>query len=160
MRVVRCLQVALLLFLLLAALRPALSRGDTVPSGRSFKCTPVAVWDGDGPLWCAEGPKVRISGVAARELDGTCRAGHPCPAVSGLEARNRLVQILGGARGVRPEGHIVVKALTMTCRSTGSARGARTAAWCSSPAFGDLSCAVVRAGGAARWPRHWGDHDC
>ncbi len=25
-----------------------------VPTGQSFTCTPVAVWDGDGPVWCAE----------------------------------------------------------------------------------------------------------
>jgi endonuclease YncB( thermonuclease family) len=52
---------------------------EIVGAGKSFKCTPVAVWDGDGPIWCAEGPRIRISGVAAREIDGTCRANQPCP---------------------------------------------------------------------------------
>lgn len=27
-----------------------------VPAGEIFTCTPVSVWDGDGPVWCAEGP--------------------------------------------------------------------------------------------------------
>ena len=46
-----------------------------VPAGQSFTCTPTAVWDGDGPIWCAEGPKVRLAGISAREIDGTCTAG-------------------------------------------------------------------------------------
>ena len=131
-----------------------------VPAGQSFVCTPVAVWDGDGPIWCAEGPKVRIAGVAARELDGSCRSDQPCPAVDALVARDRLVRLLGGARGIRPEGHIKVRAEAMECISDGSAGGSRTAAWCSSQSFGDLSCAVVRAGGAVRWARYWREHRC
>lgn len=131
-----------------------------VPTGKIFNCTPTAVWDGDGPVWCAEGPKLRIAGVAAREMDGTCSRNHPCPPVGAIEARDRLVRLFGGARGSLPTGHVVVRSATMTCRSDGSARGQRTAAWCTSPAFGDLSCAVVKAGGAVRWPRYWRDHRC
>jgi endonuclease YncB( thermonuclease family) len=141
-------------------LPPADATAEIVPAGQTFRCTPTAVWDGDGPIWCAEGPKVRIAGVAAREIDGTCNANQPCPTVGGLEARDRLVKILNGQRGTRPEGHIVVRSATMTCRSDGSAGGSRTAAWCTSPAFGDLSCAVVRAGGAVQWPRYWRKHRC
>lgn len=131
-----------------------------VPAGETFRCTPVAVWDGDGPIWCLEGPKIRIAGVAARELDGSCSRGHPCPTVSGRDARDRLVHLFGGPRGTLPPGHIKVRAPAMTCRSEGSGSGDRTAAWCSSPAFGDLSCAVVSAGGAVRWPRYWREHRC
>lgn len=36
-----------------------------VAAGATFTCTPVAVYDGDGPVWCAERPKVWMSGVAA-----------------------------------------------------------------------------------------------
>jgi endonuclease YncB( thermonuclease family) len=141
-------------------LPPADAPAQVVPAGQTFQCTPTAVWDGDGPVWCAQGPKVRIAGVAAREMDGTCRPNQPCPSVDAIEARNRLVRLLGGARGTLPEGHIVVRSAPMTCRSDGSAGGSRTAAWCNSPAVGDLSCAVVRAGGAVRWPRYWRDHRC
>ena len=56
-----------------------------VPAGQSFQCTPVAVWDGDGPIWCAEGPHIRLSGIAAREIDGSCRPGHPCPNADALQ---------------------------------------------------------------------------
>ena len=64
-----------------------------VPAGQSFDCTPTAVWDGDGPIWCAEGPHIRLSGIAAREMDGTCRPGHPCPAANPIAARDHLVAL-------------------------------------------------------------------
>ncbi len=131
-----------------------------VAAGETFTCTPVAVWDGDGPVWCAEGPRIRISGVAAREIDGSCKLGQPCPPVSGTEARDRLVRLFGGASGTMPTGHVRVRGQTMTCLSAGSAGGTRTAAWCRSGQVGDLSCAVIRAGGAVRWERYWRGHRC
>jgi endonuclease YncB( thermonuclease family) len=131
-----------------------------VAAGATFTCTPVAVWDGDGPVWCAEGPRLRIAGVAAREMDGTCKSNQPCPPVGAVDARDRLVRLFGGPKGRLATGHVSVSAAPMTCVSEGSAGGARTAAWCRSPAFGDLSCAVVRAGGAVRWARYWRDHRC
>jgi endonuclease YncB( thermonuclease family) len=142
-------------------LPPAAAPAEVVPAGVTFRCTPMAVYDGDGPIWCTEGEfKIRIAGVAAREMDGTCRTNQPCPPVGAIDARDRLVRLFGGAHGTLPEGHIVVRSATMTCLSDGSAGGSRTAAWCTSPAFGDLSCAVVRAGGAVRWARYWRDHRC
>lgn len=84
----------------------------------------------------------------------------PCPAIGGTEARDRLVRVFGGAKGTMPTGHIVVREAPMKCRSEGSAGGTRTAAWCYSPAFGDLSCVVVRSGAAVRWARYWRDHRC
>ena len=29
-----------------------------VPAGEEFTCTPTRVWDGDGPVWCKEGPRI------------------------------------------------------------------------------------------------------
>ena len=131
-----------------------------VAAGSSFTCTPIAVWDGDGPIWCAEGPKIRIAGVAAREINNICKSDHPCPSVPGKVARDRLVRLLGGARGTLATGHVKVRSAPLTCLSVGSANGDRTAAWCRSPAVGDLSCAVVRAGGAVRWAKYWRRHRC
>ena len=139
---------------------PADAATPVVPAGEVFRCTPTAVWDGDGPVWCAEGPKIRIAGVAAREMDESCKAKQPCPSVAAIDARDRLVRLLGGPRGIRPEGHVVVQSATMTCKSEGSAGGSRTAAWCVSPRFGDLSCAVVTSGGATKWARYWRGHRC
>lgn len=141
-------------------LPPSDAPAQIVPSGSAFQCTPTEVWDGDGPIWCAEGPKVRIAGVAAREIDGSCRSNQPCPEVSGTDARDRLVRLLGGPRGTTADGHVIVRAATMKCVSDGSAGGSRTAAWCVSRQVGDLSCAVVRAGGSVQWPRFWRRHQC
>ena len=35
-----------------------------VPAGETFACTPTAVWDGDGPIWCAEGRCFDRGGLA------------------------------------------------------------------------------------------------
>ncbi|WP_246450304.1 thermonuclease family protein [Sphingomonas rhizophila] len=131
-----------------------------VAAGTTFTCTPTAVWDGDGPIWCAEGPRIRLAGVAAREIDDSCKVEQPCPKVSGKDARDRLVLLLGGPRGMLPTGHIVVRSEPLQCQSQGSAGGSRTAAWCRSASVGDLSCAVIRAGGAVQWDRYWGGHKC
>lgn len=131
-----------------------------VPSGQAFTCTPIAVWDGDGPIWCAEGPHVRLSGIAAREMDGTCQANQPCPNASAVDARETLARMLGTVTGSRPEGHITVSGPKLSCLSVGGAGGSRTAAWCMSPRVGDLSCAMVQTGKALRWDRYWRDHRC
>jgi poly(3-hydroxybutyrate) depolymerase len=78
-----------------------------IPSGSVFICTPTHVWDGDGPVWCAEGPKIRLSGIAARETDATCKPNQPCPRASAEAARDTLVRLLGGARGRAATGHIL-----------------------------------------------------
>jgi endonuclease YncB( thermonuclease family) len=131
-----------------------------VPAGEVFSCVPVRVWDGDGPIWCAEGPHVRLAGIAAREMDGSCRANQPCPAPSGEAARDALVQLVGRATGVAPEGHVLVQGPAMRCVSDGGAGGNRTAAWCVSPVGGDLACAMIAGGWALRWDRYWHGHRC
>jgi endonuclease YncB( thermonuclease family) len=131
-----------------------------VARGAAFTCTPVAVWDGDGPIWCAEGPRIRLSGIAAREIDESCKPGHPCPAGSGKAARDHLVALLGGARERLKTGHVTVRAPGMRCTSMGSGKGDRTAALCMAQHVGDLSCAMVRSGHALRWRRYGGDRLC
>lgn len=115
-----------------------------------FSCTPVAVWDGDGPVWCKEGPKIRIENIAAREINGTCRPGHPCPTSSGLAARNALVSILGGARGTRATGHIIVRHTAMTCRSPGMSYD-RVVASCFLQDGRDLGRAMIATGTVLPW---------
>lgn len=118
----------------------------TIPSGHAFVCTPTHVWDGDGPIWCQEDPRIRLAGIAGREMDETCKRGHPCPKATGGAARDRLVRMLGGGRGQTATGHVLVSGPKLQCVSNGSARGARTGAWCTSPAPGNLSCAMLRSG--------------
>jgi endonuclease YncB( thermonuclease family) len=131
-----------------------------VAAGVMFLCTPTAVWDGDGPVWCAEGPRLRLAGIAARESDGTCRSNQPCPSASAKQARDALVGILGGPRGALGTGHIKVRAPAMRCRSTGPAGGNRTGAFCTLSGGTDLSCAMVATGTVLRWQRYWGKRRC
>ena len=126
-----------------------------VPAGETFRCTPTRVWDGDGPIWCAEGQRIRLAGIAAREMDGTCSPGHPCPKASAEAARDGLARLVGRTNGRSREGHLLVRGKPLTCRSAGSAKGKRVAAWCRTGAGVDLSCAMIQAGLAARWDRYW-----
>lgn len=131
-----------------------------VASGQTFTCTPTHVWDGDGPIWCAEGPRVRPAGIAAREMDGTCKPGHPCPAATATAARDGLAKLLGKVTAIAPTGHLLVKGHRLQSVSKARAGGKRTAAWCSSPVHGDISCAMVKAGLAVRWAKYWRAHQC
>lgn len=137
-----------------------------IAAGLMFVCTPVAVWDGDGPVWCAEGPRLRIAGIAAREMDGSCREHQPCPSASAIEARDALVRILGGARGSfradpgAKADHIRVAGPRMTCLSDGDARGNRTAGWCKLPSGQDLSCAMLATHTVEKWAVFWRGRKC
>ena len=115
----------------------------------AFVCTPIAVWDGDGPIWCAEGPKIRVGNIAAREIDETCRLGHPCPAASGAAARDALVALLGGARGVLKTGHIRVRAPAMQCVASGTSYS-RVVATCRLSNGRDLGAAMLATGTVVR----------
>ncbi len=133
---------------------------NALPAGARFSCTPVRVYDGDGPIWCAEGPRVRLAGIAAREMDGTCRPGHPCPTVSAEASRDHLAALVGRPTGRSEQDHILVEGPTLSCASNGSAGGKRTGAWCRSATVGDLSCRMVQDGYALRWDRYWKGRRC
>lgn len=149
------------LFLSLCVVTAAASANTRViPSGEVFVCTPTHVWDGDGPIWCKEGPRIRLAGIAAREIDGSCKQHHPCPRTSGTDARDRLVDLIGTPRGVGKHGHVLVVGPAMQCLSNGSAGGKRTAAWCISSHGIDVNCAMVRNKWALKWDRYWGGHSC
>ena len=123
---------------------------DIVPAGERFTCTATRVWDGDGPIWCKEGPRVRLADLATRELDDSCRPGHPCPDARGVDARDHLVVILGGSRGTSPQGHILLDPVALECRSRGSGKGRRTDASCALNGR-DLTETQIRDGFGARW---------
>lgn len=126
-----------------------------VPEAETFACTPLQVWDADGPIWCAEGPRLRLHGIAAREMDGTCRAGHPCPDMPPLAARDVLIKLLRPAASAPTStGHIrIADASPLTCRSYGGAGGNRTAARCRLPDKSDLGCRLIALGAAREWTR-------
>jgi endonuclease YncB( thermonuclease family) len=136
-----------------------LSAALMIEAGTAFTCTPTRVWDGDGPIWCAEGPKIRLAAIAAREIDETCMPNHPCPRASGKSARAALVDLVGTPVGRSREGHVLVSAKPLKCWSHGSGKGERTAALCKTSGGIDLSCAMVRGGYALRWPRYDRRHE-
>ena len=104
-----------------------------------FPCHVTSVYDGDGPIHCAEGPKVRLSAIAAREMDGSCRPGHPCPSASARDAKAALERLALGQ--------------TLRCEQSGTSYD-RVTAWCWRPDGTQLNCAMVEGGYAARWARY------
>ena len=56
-----------ILGLAVLAISPYNAKADVpvIPSGQTFECTLTHVWDGDGPIWCEEGPRLRLAGIAA-----------------------------------------------------------------------------------------------
>lgn len=127
-----------------------------VPASKPFTCTPVQVWDADGSIWCAEGPRIRLHGIAAREMDGTCRAGHPCPDMPPIPARRALIRLFGAVAGeATATGHIrISEASPLACRSHGGAGGNRTAARCNLPDGSDLGCRLIALGAAREWRQY------
>jgi endonuclease YncB( thermonuclease family) len=118
--------------------------------GERFTCTVESVTDGD-TFRCQQTDasgrqiRVRLSGVAARETDGTCKPGHPCPDAS---AEAATAQLSGLALGS-----------SLKCRKVGETYG-RVAAFCERHDGVDLSCAMVESGTVLKWRRYWGLHSC
>ena len=126
-----------------------LANGDFA-RGAKFPCTVALVNDGD-TLRCREAGadgkaiRIRLSGIAARERDGSCGRGHPCPAASAEAATATLTRIALDE--------------TLACRATGTSWN-RVAAFCRRADGVDLSCAMLDSGTVAKWPRYWGRHAC
>lgn len=138
--------MALIVFLALTGCDVEASAGQSaernasaMPGDERFTCTATRVHDGDGPIWCAEGPKIRLTAIAARELDETCQAGHPCPDASGASAQRELARLAAGQ--------------VLSCERTGTSYG-RVTAWCWRHDGIELNCAMVRSGTALPWPRY------
>jgi endonuclease YncB( thermonuclease family) len=105
-------------------------------ASRGFSCTVTGVHDGDGPIYCAEGPKIRLQAVAARELDGSCNPGQPCPTASADDARLALDRLTRGQ--------------VLRCEATGMSYS-RIVAWCWLPDGRSVNCAMVKSGTALAW---------
>lgn len=108
-------------------------------AGTMFRCTVLSVYDGDGPIRCSEGASIRLSAIAAREMDETCRRGHPCPDASGLAAKHELQSIV--------LGHV------LSCKQTGTSYN-RVTAICWTESGLEVNCAMVRSGKALIWDRY------
>lgn len=100
-------------------------------------CSVSRINDGD-TLRCQDGTRIRLHAVAARETDGTCTPGHPCPEAS-AEAATRTLQRLAGGQTIR-------------CQTTGQSYN-RVTAICWTPAGEEINCAMVRSGTTMLWDR-------
>lgn len=105
-------------------------------AGATFRCTVTTIYDGDGPIHCREGQSIRLHAIAAREMDETCRRGHPCPSASGASAKRELQNLA--------LGHV------LRCEQTGTSYN-RVTAICWTETGLELNCAMVRSGKALRW---------
>ena len=114
-------------------------------AGSTFTCTVTRVHDGDGPLWCAEGPKVRIAGVQAPDF----RSAEPC-------RQRRAGYVCSDARARKSQRTVSALVLRrrLTCQALEPSYN-RIVARCRLPDGRDLSCAVLAAGAATRWDRYW-----
>jgi endonuclease YncB( thermonuclease family) len=113
--------------------------GSAARSSGTFSCTVTGVHDGDGPIYCTNGTKIRLHAIAAREIDtGGCRSGHPCPAASAESARAALRSLALGQ--------------TLSCVATGTSYD-RVTAICDREDGRELNCEMVRQGYADRWHR-------
>lgn len=126
--------------------------GSQVASSASpgaFTCTVASITDGD-TLRCVErgadgrAIRVRLSGIDARERDGTCAVGHPCASASAQSATAELHRLASGQ--------------VLSCQPEGSTYG-RVAAFCRAGPV-DLSCAMLDSGTVAKWERFWRGHRC
>lgn len=110
----------------------------SAPASATLRCVVTGVHDGDGPIYCASGEKIRLTAIAARELDETCNPGHPCPSASGASARDELRSLALGQ--------------TLSCEATGTSYG-RITAWCWRADGAELNCAMLRSGKASYWAK-------
>ena len=109
----------------------------TVRPSAGFSCKVTRVTDGD-TLRCADGTRVRLHAVSARESDETCSPGHPCPSASAASAARTLTEIVEGK--------------TLSCEKVGTSYN-RITAVCWTPANTEVNCAMIQSGTAMIWDR-------
>jgi len=129
--------MALAVFLLVFFWPSQPSRSAPPATAGTFSCRVASITDGD-TLRCADGTRVRLHAVAAREKDETCSPGHPCPDGSGADAAAQLAALAGGQ--------------TLQCDRTGTSYE-RVTAICRNEAGTEVNCAMVRSGNAVVWER-------
>lgn len=114
-----------------------------ISTGARFPCTVISIYDGDGPINCAEVDEngkqvsIRLRGIEAREPDNTCQL-PVCPPMSGAQAKAELTRLAVGR---------------MQCVSFGPSYK-RVDASCFSATGVDISCELIRRGAAERWPEY------
>jgi len=103
-----------------------------------FECQVEKITDGD-TLRCADGTRIRLHAIAARESNETCSPGHPCPSASAASATAKLSDLAYGQ--------------TLRCERIGSSYD-RVTAICRNENNIEINCAMVQSGTALIWPRY------
>jgi endonuclease YncB( thermonuclease family) len=141
--VVAAVVVAALIFVLVSVVQDMAPAQVDTATGSSFPCTVLSVYDGDGPINCAEVDaegkqvRVRLRGIEAREPDNSCQT-EACPPLSGTAAKAMLERLAVGR---------------LQCTSFGPSYD-RIDASCTNPAGVNVSCELIRTGAAVRWAEY------
>jgi len=114
----------------------------------SFTCDVIRVHDGDGPLWCRSGQKVRIAGVQAPDFESA----QPCRRPAARRAAYTCDD--DAAKRSRTIVERLVLHHRLSCQPVDRSYN-RVVARCTLPDGRSLSCAVIAAGAATRWPAYW-----
>lgn len=120
----------------------------SVAAADPFDCTVTRVHDGDGPLWCSNGIKVRVAGIQAPDFESA----EPCHR-QGASRANYTCDDAAADRSQRTVERLVLHQ-TMRCQPVGMSYK-RVVARCTLADGRSLSCAVIAAGAAVRWDRYW-----
>jgi endonuclease YncB( thermonuclease family) len=135
--------LAALAFILFSIISQRGSGKVNTAAGKQFPCTVLSVYDGDGPINCAETDAagkpvtVRLRGIEAREADNSCQA-DVCPNATGAEAKAQLTRLAVGR---------------LQCESFGPSYN-RVDAACRTATGVDISCEMIRSGTATRWAQY------
>ena len=114
----------------------------------SFRCYVVRVHDGDGPLWCRSGQRIRVAGIQAPDFESAepCRRhdarreNYTCDDRAAKRARRIMSGLTLGKR--------------LSCQPTGKSYS-QIVARCTLPDGRSLSCAAIAGGAAVKWDRYW-----
>ena len=123
-------------------------------AGIIFACAAIGLHDADGPIYCASGEKIRLAGVAARELHGSCRPTQPCPVGDPMKARDALATAIGAKIDRSGETWTrlpFVRPVQLSCVASGMSYQ-RVVATCATISGQDVSCLATTSGAAVRWP--------
>lgn len=135
--------VAALIFVIVNVVQDIAPDQVDTATGSRFNCTVLSVYDGDGPINCAEVDgdgkqvSVRLRGIEAREPDNSCQT-DLCPRLSGEDAKAMLTRLAVGQ---------------IQCTSFGPSYN-RVDASCITSTGTDISCELIRSGAAVRWPEY------
>lgn len=113
-----------------------------------FVCEVVKVHDGDGPLWCRSGQRVRIAGIQAPDFESA----EPCRRPAARRAAYTCDD--AAARRSRAIVERLVLRQRITCRPVDRSYN-RIVARCTLADGRSLSCAAIAAGAAVRWSTYW-----